>query len=228
MKKSVLLFLVMVLAVGGCIFPPELDNVPKINFVNMHFTKIPGPDNDPNQEMDALMLVFDFEDGDGDIGLDDSFKDLKFQEYWFILDEEGNKIEYGSDPNLPPLNNRDYVAEVNIVEGKQVPTGKYFLVQRNENYFNMFINLYIKKGGKYQYFDPWERLQTTFHARIPVIRRDVKSTQGTIKYAFKSYAWPYIVPNDTVRIEFFIKDRALNQSNTITTPDFLIRQLMNQ
>jgi hypothetical protein len=228
MKRIVLLFVILTIAVSGCIFPPELDDAPRISFVDMYFTKVPGPDNDPSLAIDALMLVFDFEDGDGDIGLDNSFKDLKFQEYWFITDEEGNKIEYGSDPNLPPLNKRDYVAETKLIDGKLVPTGKHFLVERNENHFNMFIFMYTKKNGKYEYFDPWVRLQNTFHARIPVIRRDVKSTQGTIKYAFQSNAWPYIVPNDTVKIEFYIKDRALNQSNTITTPDFLIRQLMNQ
>lgn len=230
-KRFFLLFIVLSIALGACHLPPDLDDVPRITFRNMYFLKqVPVdslPQNNPNQLSYNLVLEFDFEDGNGDIGLDDSFTDLKFQRYEIIRDDEGNEIRYGDSPDLPPFNLKDYEVIYKVIEGKPMPIDT-LLVRRNENHYNLFVRLYSKKNGQYHYYDPWINLNQTFNARIPVIRRDVKSTQGTIKYKWFSTAWEFMVPNDTVKIEFYIKDRALNQSNTVETPEFLIRQLLKE
>lgn len=230
MKKLILLFFISSLVFSACNLPPELEDAPKIEFNGVYFIDVIDTTSS-NGTIDALVLDFDFEDGDGNIGLDDSFNDRKFQAFEYILDDsapgEDNRIKYGSKSGLPVYNPRDYEIEYAFIGGKAVPKDTFY-VKRNENHYNFFVNLYVKKNGEYEYYDPWVNRQQTFNARIPVIRNDVKSTQGTIRYKWESGSWAFFLPLDTVRIEFFIKDRDLHQSNTLTTPDFMFRNLLQQ
>lgn len=234
MKRLNLLFFVLALITFSCHLPPELEDAPHIEFNDLYFLEVPDTTAQPGTPpIYELVLDFDFEDGDGDIGLNNSFNDRKFQPFEYILDNsdtvqgQDNRIKYGSRPGLPEYNPKDYEIEFWLVNGKSTPKDT-FLVMRNENYYNFFLNLYIKKNGEYEYYDPWENVKQSFNGRIPVIRDDVKATQGTIKYKWQSSNWPYFLPFDTVRIEFYIKDRQLHQSNTVSTPDFLIRELLQK
>src|SRR5690606_22609233 len=123
MKRTIVLFFAGALILSGCNLPPELENVPRIEFNGIYFVEIPdSTSGNENKTIDALVLDFDFEDGDGNIGLDDSFNDRKFQPYEYVLDDsapgEDNRIRYGSKPGLPPYNPKDYEIEFTVVGGK--------------------------------------------------------------------------------------------------------------
>lgn len=76
-----LTILLITLTLGSCFDPPEFPVVPKIDFVDIKFKE-----GTNTNRTDSLMLWLDFEDGDGDLGLDPAdpfynsypFNNLKF------------------------------------------------------------------------------------------------------------------------------------------------------
>ena len=40
-----------------------------------------------------------------------------------------------------------------------------------------------------------------------------------------SLGWNSVFRNDTLKLEIKVKDRALNESNVVTTPDFTLSQI---
>lgn len=88
----------------------------------------------------------------------------------------------------------------------------------NKYYYNFFIRYFEKQNGKYVEVE----LPLTFNARIPYItpESEEKALQGDIDIElfinnpFSSY--------DTIKYDIYIVDRALNESNIISTPDIII------
>jgi hypothetical protein len=92
--------------------------------------------------------------------------------------------------------------------------------QRNgDYYYNLVINYFEKQNGV---FVPIS-LAIPFSARIPVLTPDDpdKPIKGFIEESLTLYPPP---PHDTIRFEAFIYDRALHKSNTITTPEIILRR----
>jgi hypothetical protein len=87
-------------------------------------------------------------------------------------------------------------------------------------YYNFFISYFEKQKGIFKEII----LPMTNNSRIPVINPSGKnrSVEGEIEMEifinnpFSTY--------DTIRFECFIVDRALNHSNSVTTPDIIIRK----
>ena len=52
-----------------------------------------------------------------------------------------------------------------------------------------------------------------------------RAIEGKIRYAMLSLGWNSIFRNDTIKLELKIKDRALNESNVVSTPDFTLSQI---
>ena len=102
-------------------------------------------------------------------------------------------------------------------------------VVRNEYHFNFFLNFQRKKNGAYENIDFKRIFNTTdctvgnFNSRIPVFDSQAKS--GTITYSINSLAFKGAFLDDSIRISFYIFDRTLNQSNTVYSPDFLLRDI---
>ena len=58
------------LLVSGCFDPPELSEIPKIEFESLEFVEIPPDFEIPDggaRPVDSLVLTFSLEDGDGDV-----------------------------------------------------------------------------------------------------------------------------------------------------------------
>ena len=49
--------------------------------------------------------------------------------------------------------------------------------------------------------------------------------EGKLKYSMESAGWELIFRQDTMKLDIYIYDRALNKSNTITTPDFVLKNI---
>jgi len=109
-------------------------------------------------------LIFKFEDGDGDIGLE--------------------------QPDSISSDNTSY---------------------------NLFFTLYEKIEGQFQKVDE-DDLETPLNYRIPYIENigQNKTLKGEVKVEFYYYL---LMLYDTIKYEFYIVDRALNESNVETTTE---------
>jgi hypothetical protein len=93
---------------------------------------------------------------------------------------------------------------------------------KGDNYYNIYIKYFEKTNGKYNEIS----LSSPFNYRFKRIQspgRD-KALEGEMKIKIPApYYSPFRSVGDTVRYDFYIKDRALNISNTETTGDVIIK-----
>jgi hypothetical protein len=88
--------------------------------------------------------------------------------------------------------------------------------------FNYFIDIYIKEGEDFV-LKEFENI--TYNGNFPpLIDRGYKGPlEGTLRRAI-NLSHPNFAPNTKVKFQIRILDRALNESNTITTPEITIRE----
>lgn len=164
--KNIFVFIGLLTLLLSCEPEVKYPIIPNIKFVNLE--KI---SNDLGYDYKAN-LKFYFEDGDGDIGLDDITEDLQ-----------------------PPFD-----------------TSSIY-------HYNFFIKYYEKQNGTFVKVD----LPVEQNARIPRLSNNTpESIDGeiSIEVFINNFASQY----DTVRFEFFIVDRSLHHSNTVTTPEIIINK----
>jgi hypothetical protein len=85
--KGLGLFAGISILISSCFEPPEFSDEPKIGFESITFGETPDP-SDP----DSLLLVINFKDGDGDLGIDASnpaFNVYPYHVYNFYLANDG-------------------------------------------------------------------------------------------------------------------------------------------
>lgn len=90
-------------------------------------------------------------------------------------------------------------------------------------YYNFFIYLHTKQQGVYVPVT-FPDTSYNFHSRIPRIEftGNSKAIKGEIEYTFDLLIMKPFLPSDTIMIETWIYDRALNKSNLVRTPDIVI------
>ena len=159
-----IILLIVVVALDSCRKIEQLPPIPKIEFTSFEvFDTIDILGNKGK----AGRLKFYFEDGDGDIGLDE-----------------------------PTDNQTDTI--------------------------NMFLELYRKTDGNMVLStDKADPLLPSSSYRIPYMERlgQNKILKGTISVILLYLDYS---PTDTIRYDFFIKDRALNESNVASTSEIVI------
>ncbi|MBM3176688.1 MAG: hypothetical protein FJZ78_01650 [Bacteroidetes bacterium] len=110
--------------------------------------------------------------------------------------------------------------------------------QLNKNFFNFFMDIYVKQNdGTFQKFD-WSR-QFTYplcvtdgsNGRFPILAKDNNLSlriplEGTIRYRFPSTALLATFSIKTLKLKIKIMDRDLNLSNEIETPEFTLQQVL--
>lgn len=166
MKRIYKCLTIVILAILliSCGQKEKFSKIPHIEFVSVE--KV---DNGTNSDSQADLTIY-FQDGDGDIGLNET--------------------------NNNPIFSID-----------------------SPYYYNFFIHLYEKQDGEWIKME----LPTPLHARIPYLSNDVpESIEGklTIRTFINN-------PNsifDTVRLSCYIVDRALNHSDTIITPEIIVKK----
>lgn len=86
-------------------------------------------------------------------------------------------------------------------------------------YYNLFIDFYEKQHGEWTKID----LPTPLHARLPHFSDNVpESIEG--KLTILTYINNPYSPYDTVRLTCWLVDRALHHSDTITTPEIIVKK----
>jgi hypothetical protein len=97
-----------------------------------------------------------------------------------------------------------------------------FYYQRNPNYLNIEVDFLIRQSnGTYEEFD-WEKefCTSSFNQRFPRISDEMDQQEGTLQYTLASTGIRSVFDNKTLKLRVTIKDRALNVSNTVESPDF--------
>jgi hypothetical protein len=118
----------------------------------------------------------------------------------------------------------------NVVSETLIEEVDTVFVQRNPSHFNIYIELQIKQGANYVAFE-LDECDPGYTARFPLFKKSNigRPLDGNISYAFFSVLFqdPESSPllTETLRLRFYIYDRALQKSNEVTTPDFRLLDL---
>lgn len=235
--------LVLILA-NGCVRPPDLPDTPSISYNNVEFEIL--NEGDPLFEESVLRLSVNISDGDGDLGLDGSEDFGPYRPFSLVL-ENGQFVEFGDRPDDPPFTCLDYAIE----DGENTDLNgdgdllDTLLIDFNQNQFNIEVDFFVKRGGQFQEVElraqpPGSPNETTlcgisFDGRFPClssdenpcdfIRQNPRPVEGVITYDMSSGLFLPIFRTDTMKLEFKIRDRALNNSNVAETPEFTLQSI---
>ena len=219
---------------SGCFEAPNFSNIPRISFENIQF-------KEGNSLFDSLIISIHYEDGNGDLGLDDNFTDGDFiaGHYYTFNDkdpisikDEGRPINIegfeGSEvpPYERPYSCVNWIEKPNI-NGTVIQDTLFFVP--NINQFNILISfLYRDKNSSentpFQEFD-WvgsEELPSCgspINGRFPVLKDPSESAaplEGMLRYGFVFAGLIPLFKDRELKLKVSIKDRALQESNTIT------------
>jgi hypothetical protein len=104
-----------------------------------------------------------------------------------------------------------------------------FYYQRNPDYANIDVEFWIKEGGGYQLFD-WEKEFCTisFNQRFPVLTEKTGPLEGDLQYAMVTSGIKSLFSIKTMKLRIRIRDRSLNVSNVIETPEFTLEKIRKQ
>ena len=228
-SKGSVAILLLVIIITGCFTAPEFPNEPSITYNNVVFKK-----GETQFDQDSLILSLNFQDGDGDLGLRNEgadtrppYHDLTASEN---VDDSGNLVQL-KDRNtpeydtLPPYEFPYYCINYTIFNNDTI------YVQPNFYHHNIYVNYYVKKNGIYTEFDWLTAFDPicgqSFDGRYPLLNPSDRERplEGKLTYKMKSAGFELLFRQDTLMLEVFIIDRALNISNTITTPDFVLKNI---
>jgi len=108
--KGLAIFCVAGMLFGSCFSPPELSSTPTIGYSGIYFTT-----SSIDTVKDSLVLIINFKDGDGDLGLNTD--DPKYREYpynplnYFLADGNGGLQPVGFE-SIQLINGNGSIAEV--------------------------------------------------------------------------------------------------------------------
>lgn len=96
LRRLVVVVFLGPLIISSCFNPPEYPDVPEIVFKSVDYVK-GGLQDDGSQAEDSVVLVLNFKDGDGDIGIGSDEIFPPFNDRWFIT-----KSRMAFDITIPP------------------------------------------------------------------------------------------------------------------------------
>lgn len=213
MRRLVLWFMVTGFAMASCYEKPELPVIPAISVNDFYFKTI------PNVTLDSLVLTINFEDGDGDLGLE-SFETDPPYHLFDIFVIAGDTLMLGDNDTLPPYNCVDYEIF------NPGPSADTVFVRRNPNHFNFFLTFLVKDGDEFRPFDPARERNCAppFNGRFFVLNttRTLRPLRGELQYRLVS-GFRLLFRNDSIKLGVQIQDRSLNRSNYIETDAFMVQ-----
>ncbi len=180
MRAAKLLFSIFILAfLSSCFEPDEFPDTPRIEFESVKYIETSG--------IDSLILSFSFEDGDGNIGMNDNINDLlaPYHIFSFIVDSNGDVLTISRQPITTPLyelpvfvqlsetgeteffiaGSRELFSDTDNrppynCESYEIFGSDTVYVLRNEFYHNFHIQFMKKSNGSYSEIDFAEIFQS--------------------------------------------------------------------
>jgi len=226
--------LVTFVFLSGCFEVPNFPNTPTITFENVEF-------KEGVTLFDSLIISINYQDGNGDLGLDDRFTDGAYVEgsyYSFDGENPINLKDIGRAIDIPdfegsvvPPYERPYSCinwiETPTINGNEIQDTLFYVP--NVNHFNIFVKfLYRDKNASedtpFEEFD-WigsEELPTCgspIDARFPVLKDLSESNapiEGILRYGYVTSGLIPLFNDRELKLEVQIQDRELQRSNTVT------------
>lgn len=101
-----------------------------------------------------------------------------------------------------------------------------FYYQRNPNYANIDVEFWVDEGNGYELFD-WEKEFCTisFNQRFTVLSDKDGALSGSLEYSMATSGMKSIFSIKPLKLKVRIRDRALNNSNQIETPEFTLDKI---
>jgi hypothetical protein len=150
-------------------------------------------------------------------------------------------------PNKPSTGRKllietaDYAAldaNVKVVDTLASQTNQYYQIKDtvyfriNPNHYNIEIDYLYKDPGNpnadaqgFVEFDWFKGFCQTFDGRFPFLTDKDNSLEGTLSYAMISTGFVASFSIKTLKLRIQIKDRALNRSNVVETPEFTLDKI---
>ncbi|MBL7874214.1 MAG: hypothetical protein JNL53_01025 [Cyclobacteriaceae bacterium] len=237
LNRNLIGFLFISLGLGACFTPPEFPLQPQIEFESIVFREY-GSGFDA--EADSLILTLTFKDGDGDLGLDPSelscvSEGICYNNKFFFRKPDGTLLTYKDKRTNPAYSSLpDFVKPYNCInwEVSTDNTGKVdtFYFELNPDHYNIEVDFLVKNpDGTFTEFD-WTKefnypnCGTSFDGRFPILYKEEPGTplEGNLRYSMGSIGFKALFSVKTLKLRVQIKDRALNKSNEIFTPEFTL------
>ena len=249
MKISTFGFILIITLIGltSCFDDEDFADEPRIELGSENGVLF--RDIGDNNDADTLVVLVDFQDGDGDLGLDEDEDNAPFNLQNYFSNKTGQLFDFQNETfddlmkfsdravidTLPDLNdvteclNWDLMPDLNFADGTPVEDTIYF--QFNPRHFNFFVSFFVRNSsGEFEEFDI--RLEfgcsTTFDGRFQVLvdENERGSLEGTIRYRMTSRFFKAVFGGDTpMFLRMQIVDRAGNFSNVIQTPEFTLNEI---
>ncbi len=221
--KYVGLVIILASALWGCRDLPTYPNTPSIEFNSVFFKK--------GELTDSLFVSLYFKDGDGDLGLNpDSDTHDPYNAINYTSKTNGERLTY-ADRNTPPYDTIPPYEFPYFCTNYLVEEADTFHITQNPDHFNIFIDFYVKKNGQWNLYD-WitanpPQCGETYDGRFPILNPNgqKRPLEGSLKYGLTGAGFEVIFKLDTLKLEIQIQDRALNKSNIVETPEFVLRDI---
>ena len=248
MKKSPLLFFLFSLI--ACDENEKThQSHPRIDFQKIEF------DHQVDGDFEKLSITFSYVDDDDDFGLDGTLAEHSMPPYqrgFYFLKSTGEMITsdkllnheisldelirlddkavapFDTLPDLSPCFYYSYNAT-----GVWTDTESIYWVL-NKNYYNLFVEFFYQDAdGQYVEFDFHETFCFSFDARVfagsgvegPFSVHRVNQRITSITYTMHSLGFIAIFGDKKMKLRIHIQDRALNKSNVIETPEFVLGEI---
>ncbi len=226
------LLIISIGVLSGCYNPPEFPIEPSIKFTEVIFKQV---ENRP----DSLILTIEFQDGDGNLGLSADENFIPYNDVWYFrkYKEDTLLLTYADRftppwDTLPPYEFPYLCQNYTFYHGFEGYEGDTLYFQQNPDHWNIIVKYFIRKNGVYTEFD-WETAldplcSDSFNGRFPILSDQSSNSplEGRLRYGMTSTGFTLIFRNDTIKLQVSIKDRALNTSNIIETPGFVLKNIL--
>jgi hypothetical protein len=110
------------------------------------------------------------------------------------------------------------------------PDSKFFLVEepflykRNPYHNNIEVKFFKFTNGSFVEYDWFQEFCIDFNGRFPNVSDNTGSpVEGSLRYAMTNSSFLAIFGNTPIKLEIKVRDRALNTSKKIETPQFDLR-----
>jgi len=240
--RSLVGMLVMAVALNACFKAPEFPIIPEIEYNSISLKKGPPPTPDVPSPADTLVLVINFKDGDGDLGLDGSETGIPYNDRFYYVFQDGSFLNYRAKFNVPGYDTLPaFVTPYNCTNWEVIKdpntnvTTDTLYFQLNPNHYNFFVDFYIEQQDHSFALYDWKKEfiypncnVNGFNGRFPILSKDLSqktAQEGTIRYNMKSVAFNILFSIKLLKLRLYIQDRALHKSNVIETQPFTLQSI---
>ena len=139
--------------------------------------------------------------------------------YTYVLVDEDDKEIFDETYNIDTVLAYPGINKIHVLLDT-------FYYKRNPTYANIEVEFWVKEGGGYKLFD-WEKEFCTisFNQRFPVLSEKEGPLEGSLQYAMVTSGMKSIFSIKTLKLIVRIRDRDLNTSDPIETPEFTLDKI---